>query len=100
MHYNDPISSTTDEYHFDLCISVNVDVLVNTYAVITKAIPAEQCALVRHLGSRQNLTPARFLYYLNSGEKLTGFTIFLHYVNVGSGMLKRDMIKDEYLPIS
>jgi AraC family transcriptional regulator len=57
---------------------------------------------VRHLGSRENVSAAVYLYEVwlpNSGETLRDFPIFFHYVNVGPQIQEREMITDVYLPL-
>ena len=102
VHYNDPVTTPPDEYRVDLCISVVDDVPPNPYGVVAKVIPAGRCAVARHLGSRENVAAATYLYESwlpGSGEKLRGFPIFFHYVNVGPGITEQDMITDVYLPL-
>ena len=73
VHYNDPRTTPPAEYHVDLCISVEHEVLPNLQGVINKVIPAGRCAVVRHLGSRENVSAATYLYtdwLPNSGETL------------------------------
>lgn len=102
IHYNDPNTISPSDYRVDLCVSVAHDVAENSYGVVAKTIPALRCAKVRHIGSRENMTTARDLYkewLPKSGEALTNFPIFFHYVNVGPQIKESDMITDVYLPI-
>ena len=102
VHYNDPTTVDPELYRVDLCTSVNEDVPENTYGIINKVIPGGRCALARHLGSREDITAARYLYkvwYPNSGESLRDFPMFFHYVNVGPDVKVSDMITDVYLPL-
>lgn len=102
VHYNDPNTVAPSDYRVDLCVSVEHEISENAYGIIAKTIPALRCAKVRHLGSRENMTTARCLYkewLPSSGEKLTDFPIFFHYVNVGSQIKEEEMITDVYLPI-
>lgn len=102
VHYNDPSKTRSDLYKVDLCISVETDVPKNSYGVINKVIPSGRCAMVRHIGSRENITSAKFLYEQwlpNSGEKLRDFPIFFHYVNIGPDIKVEEMITDVYLPL-
>ncbi|MFT5852375.1 MAG: AraC family transcriptional regulator [Colwellia sp.] len=102
VHYNDPNKISPSDYRVDLCVSVVFDVVKNLYGVVTKVIPANRCAKVRHLGSRKNVTAATTLYeewLPDSGEELAESPIFFHYVNVGSQVKESEMITDVYLPI-
>ena len=74
----------------------------NSYGVKNKIIPSGKCALARHIGSRENVTAAIYLYkewLPQSGEKLRDFPAFFHYVNVGPDISEEEMITDIYLPI-
>ncbi|MFT7549604.1 MAG: AraC family transcriptional regulator [Candidatus Azotimanducaceae bacterium] len=102
IHYNDPNQVRSSEYRVDLCVSVLQDVSANSFGVVNKTIPALRCAKVRHLGSRENVTAARYLYeewLASSGEQLAEFPVFFHYVNVGPQIQESDMITDVYLPL-
>jgi len=102
VHFDDPSSTPPEKYRVDLCISVETDTPENKYGVINKIIPSGRCALVRHIGSRDNVSPARLLYQEwlpSSGEILRDFPIFFHYVNVGPDIREEAMITDVYLPI-
>jgi AraC family transcriptional regulator len=102
IHYNDPSQVGSSEYRVDLCVSVQQAVSANAFGVVNKTIPALRCARVRHLGSRENVTAARYLYeewLANSGEQLADFPVFFHYVNVGPNVQEAEMITDVYLPL-
>ncbi|WP_394708397.1 GyrI-like domain-containing protein [uncultured Desulfuromusa sp.] len=102
IHHNDPRKVPPSEYHVDLCISVETEVLPNSYGIINKIIPACRCATVRHIGSRENIIATQYLYeewLPNSKEQRAEFPIFFHYVNVGPQVLESEMITDIYLPI-
>lgn len=102
VHYNDPRAVTASAYRVDLAVSVLDDVLPNTYGVINKCIPACRCAVARHIGSRDNVEAAAYLYQHwlpRSGEQLGNFPIFFHYLNVGPHIAEQDMLSDVYLPL-
>lgn len=102
IHYSDPASTLPEDYRLDICVSVGSPVAANPEGVVTKEIPAGRCARVRHLGSRDHVTAADWLYrewLPASGEQLRDFPLFFHYVNVGPGLQPRDMITDVYLPL-
>lgn len=61
-----------------------------------------RCAVIRQIGSRENVTAAKYLYESwlpESGESLREFPIFFHYVNVGPNIKEQEMITDVYLPL-
>lgn len=102
IHYNDPNKVSPSEYRVDLAVSVQDDISANSFGVVNKIIPALKCAKIRHLGSRENVTSARYLrgeWLESSGEQLADFPVFFHYVNVGPDIQTTDMITDVYLPL-
>lgn len=102
VHYNNPLTTPPEQYRVDFCVSIDHDVEQNSYGITNKVIPGGRCAKITHIGSRNNVTSAAYLfeYWLPaSGEKLRDFPIFFHYVNVGTDIKEDDMITDVYLPI-
>ena len=102
LHYNDPRTTPPEDYRVDLCISVEQEVPENRYGVVNKVIPEGRCAVARHVGSREDIIAARFLYeewLPGSGEVMRDYPILFHYVNVGPGVLEEEMITDVYLPL-
>lgn len=103
LHYHDPRTVSPDEYRVDICISVGTDVKPNPYGVINKVIPACRCARARHIGPRENVAAAGYLYETwlpASGEKPAGLPVIFHYVNVGPQVQDHEMITDVYLPLA
>lgn len=102
IHYTDPISTLPEDYRLDICVSVKEPVAENPQGVVNKIIPAGRCAVVRHLGSRDYIPAADYLYrewLPESGEELRDYPPFFHYINVGPNVKDQDMITDIYLPI-
>ena len=102
VHYNDPRTTPPADYRVDLCVSVEHDIPPNPQGVVNKKIPGGRCAVARHLGSRENVAAAAYLYEVwlpGSGEALRDFPIFFHYVNVGPRVREHEMITDVYLPL-
>lgn len=102
IHYNDPDTTAPEDYRLDIALSVAAPVTPNPQGVVNKVIPGGRCARVRHVGSRHDVAPARWLYsewLPASGEELRDFPIFFHYVNVGPQIPPEEMITDVYLPL-
>jgi AraC family transcriptional regulator len=102
IHYNDPRTTPPEAYRVDICISVEHDIAPNPQGLVNKTIPGGRCAVVRHVGSRDNIPAAAWLYDVwlpASGETLRDFPIFFHYVNVGPAVQENEVITDVYLPI-
>jgi AraC family transcriptional regulator len=62
VHYSDPVTTLPEDYRLDICVSVDKPVAPNPQGVINKVIPGGRCARVRHLGSRDSVSSAEWLY--------------------------------------
>lgn len=103
LHYNSPQEICADDYRVDICLSVADEIAVNNHGVINKVIPACRCVRARHIGSRDNIPLAQYLYEKwlpQSGYRYSGQPIIFHYVNVGPHIQNHEMITDVYLPIA
>ena len=102
VHYTDPYTTPADDHRVDFCVTFDQPVQANPYGIVSKVIPANRCALARHLGSRAHNAAAVYLHnewLPQSGESLGDFPIFFHYVNVGPHVQEHEMITDVYLPL-
>jgi AraC family transcriptional regulator len=102
LHYHNPNEVEPANYRVDFCVSVERDVIENSYGVTSKTIPELRCARLRHIGSRENVIAAQTLYQQwlpTSGESLANYPAIFHYVNVGPNVVEADMITDVYLPL-
>jgi AraC family transcriptional regulator len=102
VHYTDPRTTPASLHHVDFCLSIEEDVGLNPYGIITTVIPRVRCARARDVGSRSNNRAAVYLYEKwlpQSGESIGEFPIFFHYVNVGPNVREEEMITDVYLPL-
>lgn len=102
IHYHDPRNTPAQQYRADFGIAVPEPVAANPQGVINKIIPAGRCAVTRHLGSRETISAAEYLYLgwlPQSGEQAGDFPLFFHYLNVGPEIQPQDMITDVYLPL-
>ena len=102
LHYNDPLTVPPAEYRVDLCVSFAGKIPANEFGVIRKTIPALRCARARHLGSRNRVIAAEYLFQQwlpDSGEQMADYPVIFHYVNVGPDIKEEDMITDVYLPL-
>lgn len=102
LHFNDPREVSAEEYRVDLCVSVETEINTNSYGVINKIIPACRCAKIRHVGSREHIPAAQYLFRQwlpMSGEQYSGLPLIFHYVNIGPGIPSHEMITDVYLPL-
>ena len=102
VHYTDPQSVAPAEHRVDFCVTYDRPVQPNPQGIVGKTIPANRCAVARHLGSRRFNAAAVYLYrewLPRSGERPGNYPIFFHYVNVGPNVQEHEMITDVYLPL-
>ena len=102
VHYTDSRSASPSDHHVDFCVSIDAEVEPNSFGIVNKVIPRNRCAFARDIGFRHNNKAALYLYenwLPQSGEIVGNFPIFFHYVNVGPGVKRDEMITDVYLPL-
>lgn len=102
VHYTDPATIPPADHRVDFCVSYDLPVQPNPQGIIGKIIPANRCAVARHIGSRAHNAAALYLYrewLPRSSETPGDFPIFFHYVNVGPNVQEHEMITDVYLPL-
>jgi AraC family transcriptional regulator len=102
VHYSDPATTPPNEFRLDICVSYEGPVAANTQGVLSKTIPGGRCARIRHLGTRDYMPEADYLYrdwLPASAEDTRDYPPFFHYVNVGPDVSEKDMITDIYLPL-
>lgn len=101
--YNDPTTTEPEKFRFDICASVETQVPPNPQGVINKIIPGGRCALIRYVRSHEEMgEKVRYLYEVwlpDSGEELSDFPCFFHYLNLSSEVQEHDFITDIYLPL-
>lgn len=101
--YNDPKTIEPAEYRVDIGASIDFHVAENPYGVTSKVIPAGRCAVLRHVGSDENIDEScRYLYahwLPDSGEELRDFPCYFHRVNLYPDVSEHEMITDIYLPL-
>jgi len=101
--YSDPNVTPEDDFHFDVCGSINDDVPENDYKVKTGSIPGGRCAVVQHIGSLDNISESVYYLYKNwlptSGEELRDFPCYFQYLNLLIDVDECDLITDIYLPL-
>lgn len=101
--YDDPNVTDPADYRFDVCCSIEQRVEENEYGVITKTIPAGKCAVVRHIGSDDNINMiVNHLYsewLADSTFEVRDFPIFFERVSFFPEVSENEMVTDIYLPI-
>lgn len=101
--HHDPATTPAEDFRYDICGSVSVDVPANKHGIVTKTIPLGRCAVVRHEGSPNNISESVYYLYrdwlLRSGEELRDFPVFFHYLNLKSNTPEHELLTDIYLPL-
>lgn len=101
--YDDPNTTPADEFRFDICGEVSAPVPANPQDVGNGTIPGGRCAVVRHLGSHEQIADSIYPLYRDwlpqSGEDLRDFPLFFHYLNLMPDTAEHELITDIYLPL-
>ncbi|MBL4828973.1 MAG: AraC family transcriptional regulator [Aliivibrio sp.] len=101
--YNDPNNVAADEFRFDICGSIDDELQDNQYGVIAKSIPEGRFAKIRHLGSHDKMDAKIYTFYREwlpkSGEELSDFPLFFHYINFFPEVAEHELITDIYFAL-
>lgn len=101
--YNDPGTTTPEDFRYDICGSVARPVPPNQHGVVTKTIPGGRCAVARHKGSPDHISGTVYHLYRNwlprSGEELRDFPVYFQYVNLKTDTPEHELLTDVYLPL-
>lgn len=101
--YQNPKLVPPEQFRFDICGSVTESVPDNQQGVVNKIIPGGRCAVLRHVGSLDDVGAAvNYLYTVwlpESGEECKRFPVFLHYLNLMSFVDEKNLVTDVYLPL-
>lgn len=103
IFYNDPEATPADEFHMDICCSIEQPIGPNPQQVAPKTIEASTCAKIRYTGIEQGLrTAIDFLYdewLLQSGYELVDKPLFLERISFFPDVKEHQAVTDIYLPI-
>lgn len=102
--YDDPASTEPDDFRLDLCAAIeHQEVSTNEFGVVAKIIPGGRCAVLRHVGSDDNLGEAlKFLYtgwLPQSGEELRDFPPYVQRLKFFPEVPEHAAITDGFLPL-
>lgn len=103
IFYNDPSTIDPEKFRLDICASVKSEVNENSYGIVPKTIPAGRCAVLRHIGSEEDLEESvKYIYsqwLINSDEELRDFPLFFERVKLFPDVPEHEAIIDIYLPL-
>jgi AraC family transcriptional regulator len=101
--YDDPDETPPDEFRFALCAATDKAIAPNDAGVTELTIPAGRCALLRHIGSDDQLgRSVRYLYAQwlpASGEETRDFPLFMQRVKFFPDVADGEAVTDIYLPL-
>jgi len=102
--HNDPDETPPEDFRFDLCAGTDRPIGPNDAGVVEFVIPAGRCALLRHVGSDDQLGRSIMHLYANwlptSGEDLRDFPLFMHRVKFFPDVPDGEAQTDIYLPLA
>ncbi len=102
VHHH-PAGGEEGDCHYELCASTDCGVPENSLGVVEKVIPAGRCALLRHVGSDDQLgEPVSFLYSQwlpQSGEELRDFPLYFQRVRFFPDVPEHEAVTDIFLPL-
>jgi AraC family transcriptional regulator len=101
--YNDPDEVPPEEFRFSLCAATDKPIEPNDTGVTALTIPSGRCAVLRHVGSDDQLGRSILHLYATwlpgSGEELRDFPLFMQRVTFFPDVPDSEAITDIYLPL-
>jgi AraC family transcriptional regulator len=102
--HNDPDETPPENFRFDLCAATDRPLAANDAGVVEFLIPAGRCALLRHVGSDDQLGRSIMHLYTNwlplSGEELRDFPLFMQRLTFFPDVPDGESVTDIYLPLA
>ncbi len=102
--YNDPEETPPEEFRFALGAATDKAIEPNAAGVVEFHIPAGRCALLRHVGSDDQLGRSILHLYSHwlpgSGEELRDFPLFMQRVTFFPDVSDSEAVVDIYLPLA
>ena len=101
--YDDPNNTETDKFRFDICGTIDVEVVENEYGIVNKIISGGRYAVLQHKGAHEFMDSKIYELYgkwlPESKEELRDAPMFFHYVNFLPDVPESELITDIYLPL-
>jgi AraC family transcriptional regulator len=102
--YDDPRIAPAAEFRLDICVATEQDVAPNSREIRVKTIPGGRCAMLRHVGSEENLGAAIFYLYgvwlPQSGEEPRDFPLYCQRIRFFPDVPEHEAVTDIYLPLN
>jgi AraC family transcriptional regulator len=101
--YDNPADTPPEDFRLDLCASLERGVAANDCGIVEKTIPGGRCAVLRHVGSGDNLGEALGYLYSDwlpqSGEELRDYPLYVQRVKFFPDVAEHEAVTDAYLPL-
>jgi len=101
--HNDPDETPAEEFRFDMCVAFDGPVPANDDGVRESLIAGGRCAVVRHVGSDDQLGRSIYRLYAEwlptSGEETRDFPLFMQRVKFFPEVPDGEAVTDIYLPL-
>ncbi len=101
--YNNPADTAPEDYRIDLCVATDLEIVDNTFGMIAKTIPGGKCAVLRHVGSDDQLADRiHDLYAIwlpQSNEEPRDFPLYLQRLSFFPDVPDHQAIVDIFLPL-
>lgn len=102
--YDNPAETEPEDYRLDICAATTRPVEPNPFGVVAKTIPGGRCAVLRHIGSDEQLGASVARLYADwlprSGAELRDFPLFLQRVSFFPDVPEHEAITDLFLPLA
>lgn len=103
VFHSDPRSTPAADYRLDLCVATKRALSDNPSGVETGLIPGGRCAVLRVVGSSDDLEAAALFLYRDwlpkSGEEPRDFPLFCQRVSFFPDVPEPEAVTDLYLPL-
>lgn len=103
IFHSDPRTTPPDEYRLDLCVAAQAPAAGLGEGMESGVIPGGRCAMLRVVGSSDDLEPAALYLYRDwlpgSGEELRDFPLYCRRVSFFPEVPEQEAVTELYLPL-
>jgi len=104
---SDPERTKPENFRFDICSEIDASVEAkvgnNELGIVCKAIPANRCAYIQHVGTKEELGKAANQlvrkWFPQSDEHTGNFPLFFEYKTFDPETPEDEYVTDIYLPL-
>ncbi|MDV6332628.1 AraC family transcriptional regulator [Asticcacaulis sp. 201] len=103
IFHSEPHPVTLEDYHVDIAVSYDRAISFRDDGVTAGVIPGGRCAMLRVVGSNDDLEPAASFLYRDwlpqSGEELRGFPLYCRRIRFFPDVTENEATAELYLPL-